>query len=179
MLTLNSTKNQNFSIQGMLNFYFETEKLNENNAYACSNCGSLQSAEKNIYATQDLINKAPEFIILNINCFSVDSELVKSLHYEKTVELKIFNNQSSNIGQTHEINEDKAKDLKYDIEDIMVIHVGATKTSGHYYTLIFNQFDQNICIKADDTNLTRIDYDKWLLKKSKNEKPYLLFFKKI
>jgi ubiquitin C-terminal hydrolase len=109
----------------------ETEKLNENNAYACSNCGSLQSAEKTIYATQDSINKAPEFIILNINCFSVDSELVESLHYEKTVELKIFNNQSSSIGQTHEINGDEAKDLKYDLA-AMVIHVGATKTSGHY-----------------------------------------------
>ena len=58
----------------------------------------------------------------------------------------------------------------------MVIHYGATKTSGHYYTLIFNQLDEINCIKADDENMKKIDFDQWFIReKSVNEKPYLMF----
>lgn len=146
-----------YSVQQLVDYYFQTEHLTEDNKYRCSRCTELRDAERSI-----VVEEAPKNLILILKHFWYDtkrqvrSKLLERVDHDKTVSLKHGD-----------------KTLKYDLYGA-VVHSGSQMDSGHYYTMARDGPRQ--WVKLNDHWVTQCT-EQDLHKLTPPNTPYILFYR--
>lgn len=136
-----------YSVQQLLDFYFETEQLTLDNQYRCDNCKSLCDGTR---CTELL--QAPKHLILTLKHFHYDPKfhtrsklLIKNMYHDPEITVKVKSAQE--LGCWREVN--------YRLYSA-VVHSGMSLDSGHYYT-----FAQNVdrWFKFNDSYVSKSKVD--------------------
>eukprot|EP01084_Bolivina_argentea_P257924 434632_1 len=177
----------NDNVNGLIDKYFDIEKLTDDNKYKCDKCKKIVDAMRYFK-----IMEAPQNLIICLKrmewkCNKYRIEPVKNSKFIKcplTVSLPVENDD--------EKIEYKLMNEKYLLYGA-VIHSGISTQCGHYYSIgrhtnnaikSYNEsiLDNNKWYKFDDTNVTMSTYEK-LCKSNEyygsHDVPYLLFYKKV
>lgn len=132
-----------FSVQELLNFYFTSEQLTEQNQYNCERCKRLCNGSRITELLQ-----SPKNLILTLKHFHYDPRyhtrsklMIKKMSHNEVIEVKVRTAQDTNISRT----------VKYQLY-AAVVHSGHSLDSGHYYT-IAREKDQT-WYKFNDSHVT-------------------------
>lgn len=143
----------NQSVQTLLDYYLQPEKLCGDNQYHCDTCQGLTDGER---VTR--IVEPPTRLVLTLKNFRYDlasQQRTKLLHHVKLDSfLKLGN-------------------INYELY-AAVVHVGTTPDSGHYYTYAHDGQDW---FKFNDCVVTRTSSEE-LCSVKPPETPYILFYSK-
>ncbi|XP_044269964.1 ubiquitin carboxyl-terminal hydrolase 35 [Tribolium madens] len=145
----NTTENQ--SVQTLLNYYLQPEKLSGDNQYHCEVCDCLTDGER-----VTCIEEAPPRLILTLKHFRYDqasqqrTKLLQSIKLDNHVQLE--------TGQ-------------YELY-AAVVHCGSSVDSGHYYTFAK---DGDEWFKFNDCSVMRTMAEE-LCSLKPPETPYILFY---
>lgn len=151
------SKRPYYSVQQLVDYYFQTEHLTDDNKYRCSRCTELRDAERSI-----VVEEAPKNLVLVLKHFWYDtrrqirSKLLERVNHDKTVNLK--------HGE---------KTLQYDLYGA-VVHSGSQMDSGHYYTMARDGPRQ--WVKLNDHWVTQCT-EQDLHKLAPPNTPYILFYR--
>lgn len=155
------TDETEYTTQRLLDGYFETEKLIDDNKYSCEKCKMLCDGERNLK-----IIEGPSNLILVVKHFKYDRKfhirrkLMYKVHHNETVGLRVNNEK----GETW--------NLVYRLY-AAIIHCGYNMDSGHYYT-IATDAAQN-WFKLNDGHVSRSSLNE-LKNLNKLNTPYILFY---
>ncbi|XP_045490063.1 ubiquitin carboxyl-terminal hydrolase 38 isoform X1 [Pieris rapae] len=149
-----------YTIQGLIDFYFSNEILTGENQYQCQDCNILRDAEKCV-----IIESTPKILIIILKTFKYDAKLrvqtklMHSVMYNTSVKLPTLCSQTDNNS--------------YNLF-AAVIHAGTTMNVGHYYTLGKDNsdwyiFDDSRVKATDETGINRLD---------RSHTPYMLFYRR-
>lgn len=150
-----------YTTQRLLDGYFETEKLIDDNKYSCEKCKMLCDGERNLK-----IDDGPSNLILLVKHFKYDRKfhirrkLMYKVHHNETIGLRIVNEK----GETW--------NLIYHLY-AAIIHCGYNMDSGHYYTIAMDS-SQN-WFKLNDGHVSRSSLNE-LKNLNKLNTPYILFY---
>ncbi|KAJ8929944.1 hypothetical protein NQ314_017309 [Rhamnusium bicolor] len=145
----NNSDNQ--SVQTLLEYYLQPEKLSGDNQYHCDICGMLTDGER---ITK--IVEAPPRLILTLKHFRYDpasqqrTKLLQRVKLDKHVRLEKY---------------------QYELY-AAVVHCGSSVDSGHYYTFAKDKTDW---YKFNDCSVMKTTSDD-LCKLRPPETPYILFY---
>ena len=137
----------------------------------CPSCKSLQNATKRLS-----INQAPRILIVTIKRFDMfGRKITKRIRYPSAVNLKSFTDaaidrESSSGGSGDLPATKKIKDELYDLYGV-VIHVGSSTNSGHYYAYC-KGVGNDSWFECNDSHIGRIHNADGVL----NKEAYLLFY---
>lgn len=148
------TNNCNQSVQSLVDYYFQPEKLCDDNQYHCDKCHGLTDSER--------ITKIVEFpcrLVLTLKQFCYDSVTQLRTKLLQHVEL------NSRVNLDNE---------EYELY-AAVIHCGSSLDSGHYYTFARDGDDW---YKFNDSVVFRTSHQD-LLDLKLPETPYILFYRKL
>lgn len=136
-----------YSVQKLLDFYFETEQLNLENQYRCDTCKGLCDGTR---YTELLA--APKHLILTLKHFHYDPKfhtrsklLIKNMIHDKDISVRV---KAAQDGGSWRV-------VHYKLY-AAVVHSGMSLDSGHYYT--FAQNDDR-WFKFNDSYVTKSDID--------------------
>ena len=117
----------------------------KDNKYRCEKCKSLQNATKRLS-----VNIAPRILIVTIKRFDIfGRKLSKKIRYPATFDLKKYMDASIDDSK-------KTKVVGNEIYDLygIVIHVGSSTNSGHYYAYC-KSFDNSQWYECNDSHISR------------------------
>ncbi|KAK4877713.1 hypothetical protein RN001_010219 [Aquatica leii] len=143
----------NQSVQMLLDYYLQPEKLCGDNQYHCDTCHGLTDGER---VTQ--VEEPPARLVLTLKHFRYDPASQQRTKLLQHVKLDSF------------INLERANYELY----AAVVHVGSSLDSGHYYTYARNEEDW---YKFNDCVVTRTTAEE-LCSVRPPETPYILFYSK-
>ncbi|KAF3620803.1 putative glycine-rich cell wall structural protein 1.8-like [Capsicum annuum] len=148
------------SLHSALESFTRVEKLDDPEIkYTCERCKVQVSIEKQL-----MLYDAPSVAIFHLKRFQNDGSVVGKVdkHVSFLVELDLLpytdNNQTNN------------EQMKYGLYAV-IVHAGATSSSGHYYCFICAE--PNEWYKFDDSMITRVHEDVVLA-----EEAYIMFYAK-
>lgn len=144
-------QHDNHSVQTLLNFYLQAEKLCGDNQYHCEICDRLTDGER-----ITVIVEAPPRLILTLKRFRFDP-----MSQQRTKLLQI-------VQLDRVIRLDK---YQYELY-AAVVHCGSSVDSGHYYTFAKDQSDW---YKFNDSSVIKTSIED-LCKLKPPETPYVLFY---
>ena len=142
-----------YSIQSLVDKYFQPEELNEegNNMYSCNKCNSLQCARKTQKFLRSIPSNSrpnehqlPDYIIFTLNRFQYETnrttnetqhkKIMAKLEYNQIINLKTYNEETSEC--------DRAINESYFLIAV-VVHSGSSLHHGHYYSYVneLNEID--------------------------------------
>ncbi|XP_019870957.2 ubiquitin carboxyl-terminal hydrolase 35 isoform X2 [Aethina tumida] len=142
---------ENQSVQTLLNYYFQTEKLSGDNQYYCDICGGLTDGER---VTKIL--EHPQRLILTLKHFKYDPVSQQRTKLLQKVELDEFI---------------QLETVQYKLY-AAVIHFGSSVDSGHYYTFARDSDDW---YKFNDCSVVKTSAED-LCRLRQLETPYILFY---
>lgn len=145
----NNSDNQ--SVQKLLQYYLQPEKLHGDNQYHCDICATLTDGER---ITR--IVEAPPRLILTLKHFRYDPVSQQRTKLLQRVEL----DERFSLG-----------DYEYELYAV-VVHCGSSVDSGHYYTFAKDKSDW---YKFNDSSVMKATSDD-LSKLKPPETPYILFY---
>ncbi|KAJ8924752.1 hypothetical protein NQ315_000905 [Exocentrus adspersus] len=145
----NNSDNQ--SVQKLLQYYLQPEKLRGDNQYHCDVCGTLTDGER---ITR--IVEAPPRLILTLKHFRYDPASQQRTKLLQRVEL----DERFSLGS-----------YEYELYAV-VVHCGSSVDSGHYYTFAKDKSDW---YKFNDSSVTKASSED-LSKLKSPETPYILFY---
>lgn len=148
------TNNCNQSVQTLLDYYFQPEKLCDENQYHCDKCHGLTDSER---ITK--IVEPPCRLVLTLKQFRYDPVSQLRTKLLQQVKLNTFINLD---------NED------YELY-ASVVHCGSNLDSGHYYTFAR---DGDEWFKFNDCAVIRTTHQE-LFNLKPPETPYILFYRKL
>lgn len=137
-----------YSVQQLLDFYFETEQLTLDNQYRCDNCKSLCDGTR---CTELL--QPPKHLILTLKHFHYDPKfhtrsklLIKNMFHNPDITVKV--KMGPDVG---------TREVSYKLYSA-VVHSGMSLDSGHYYTYAQNRdrwfkFNDSYVSKSDAEEL--------------------------
>ena len=153
-------RGQNCSFGEALEQNFAIDRLTKDNKYKCPVCKSLQNATKRLSVTV-----APRILIVTIKRFDIfGRKITKRIRYPSTFNFKTFMDahidaKSKNVG-----------DEIYDLYGV-VIHVGGSTSSGHYFAYCKNMTTDK-WYECNDSHIGSITSESGVL----NKEAYLLFY---
>jgi len=153
--------------KGMLHFLRE-EVLEGENAYKCDKCNRKTRATKK-YS----IRTAPNILVVHLKRFdfSYAGKLSHFVSYPENLSLKTLIPEESN-GQTPISSHEKAlRNVNYKLYGVLV-HLGYTSHSGHYYSYVRGPND--VWYKADDQRISVVQSRDAL-----GQNAYILFYSRI
>lgn len=166
--TVASTPNQSpvidkttYTTQSLLNSYFATEQMTNDNRYSCNKCKALCDGERHI-----TLDSGPSNLILVIKHFKYDRnchvrrKLLHKVHHDEQITLTA---RSKDNGRVR---------LKYKLYAV-IVHCGMNIDSGHYYTYAVNNADE--WFKFNDSHISRSSFSDIKNLSSLNT-PYILFY---
>lgn len=151
----------NYSVQNLLDYYCQPEKLDGDNQYSCDECKNLSDGERYIH-----IITAPKNLILTLKHFKYDqnyhtrAKLMHKIHLDETISLNLVEPET-----------EKNYVVKY-VLYAAVVHSGTSMDSGHYYTYAA---DHHRWYKFNDNYVTESSI-KELHNLSSPNTPYILFY---
>lgn len=115
-----------FSVQELLNFYFTSEQLTEQNQYNCERCKCLCNGSRITELLQ-----SPKNLILTLKHFHYDPRyhtrsklMINNMSHNEVIEVKVRTTPDTNSSRI----------VKYQLY-AAVVHSGHSLDSGHYYTI--------------------------------------------
>lgn len=150
--------------KGMLHFLKE-EILDGENAYKCEKCGRKTRATKK-YS----IRSAPNILVVHLKRFD-SSHVGKLSHYvayPETLQLPGLVNNNNSMGL-----EGGGSGVQYKLYGVLV-HLGYTSHSGHYYSYVRGPPHGQQWYKADDTSVSAVSASDALAQNA-----YILFYSKV
>lgn len=154
----------NYSTQTLLDAYFSTEKLINDDKYYCEQCNMLCDGERDIN-----LENGPTNLILVIKRFKYD----RKIHVRRKILHKVHHNETV-ILTTHNENNDHYR-LTYKVY-ATIVHSGMNIDSGHYYT--FAKDPSNNWFKFNDSHICHSSLDEIKNLNDLNT-PYMLFFELV
>lgn len=151
----------NYSVQNLLDYYCQPEKLDGDNQYSCDECKNLSDGERYIH-----IISAPKNLILTLKHFKYDqnyhtrAKLMHKIHLDETISLNLVEPET-----------EKNYIVKY-VLYAAVVHSGTSMDSGHYYTYAA---DHHRWYKFNDNYVTECSIND-LHQLSTPNTPYILFY---
>lgn len=150
--------------QSLLNDYFKTEKLIEDDKYYCEKCKKLCDGQRDVQ-----VERPPNNLILLMKHFKYDRKynirrkITKHINPNETIKLKINPITGVSFKITYRLY-------------AMVVHSGMNIDSGHYYTIGTNlngnwfNFNDNFVSPTTQDDIQRLN--EW-------NTPYILFYKQV
>lgn len=153
--------------KGMLHFLRE-EVLDGENSYKCDKC------QRKVRATKKYsIQTAPNVLVINLKRFDFTyaGKLTHYVTYPETLSLKTFITESDAPKITEDNEPYTLRNVTYKLYGVLV-HLGYTSHSGHYYSYVRGPND--IWYKADDTNISTVRAQDAL-----DQNAYILFYNRV
>lgn len=150
-----------YSTQQLLNDYFVTEKLVDDNKYSCEKCKALCDGERKLRVAE-----GPANLILVIKHFKYDRrynirrKLTHKVHHNEEVTLKVTGEKGD------------AWQYKYRMRSV-IVHCGINIDSGHYFTFAADANDN--WFKLNDSHISRSSLNE-LMHSTTINTPYILFY---
>lgn len=150
-----------YTTQSLVNSYFSTEKMIDDDKYFCDKCKMLCDGERNI-----TLKQGPANLILLIKHFKYD----RNYHVRRKLLHKVHHDEVFTLIATTENR--KRMRLTYKLYAV-VVHCGMNIDSGHYYTYAVNE--SNVWYKFNDSHISRSSFSE--IKNLNNlNTPYILFY---
>lgn len=149
-----------YTTQMLLNSYFATEQMINDDKYFCDKCKALCDGERHI-----TLEEGPSNLILVIKHFKYDRnyhvrrKLLHKVHHDELISL---------VART----KDGCYRIKYKLYAV-IVHCGMNIDSGHYYTFAINSSDE--WYKFNDSHISRSSFSDIKSLSSLNT-PYILFY---
>lgn len=150
----------NYTTQSLINSYFATEQMINDDKYYCDKCKALCDGERHI-----TLEEGPSNLILVIKHFKYD----RNYHVRRKLLHKVHHNELITL---HERTKDAYFRLKYKLYAV-IVHSGMNIDSGHYYTYAVNTSDE--WYKFNDSHISRSSFSDIKNLSSLNT-PYILFY---
>lgn len=150
-----------YTTQSLLNSYFATEQMINDDRYYCDKCKALCDGERHI-----TLDDGPSNLILVIKHFKYDRnchvrrKLLHKVHHDEQITLM---SRSKDNGYVR---------LKYKLYAV-IVHCGMNIDSGHYYTYAVNNADE--WFKFNDSHISRSSFTD-VKNLSPLNTPYILFY---
>lgn len=188
----NTSLEQDLQLQDLIHYYISPEKLEGENRYHCSNCNTLQEAQKTIS-----ISSAPKYLTLTLLRFAYDIQthqrvkILRNIIYPEILSIPVASRDSDKEGECSEFDLNHVYSLH-----AVVVHSGASSDCGHYYTYAchsdslpqhivgdvenFNAQRRTWCL-FNDSRVTFSDYNSFsnLSQRFARDTAYLLFYRKV
>lgn len=150
-----------YQTQQLLNDYFITEKLVDDNKYSCEKCKALCDGERKLN-----IVEGPANLILVIKHFKYD----RKFHIRRKLMHKVHHNEWVTLNVTREKGDRWL--YKYRLNAV-IVHCGINIDSGHYFT--FAADANRNWFKFNDSHVSGSSLNE-LMQSSKFNSPYILFY---
>lgn len=153
----------------MIKRIFEPEEFE--NQIDCEKC----KAKSKLMTKEVELTKLPPNLIITLNRFAFDKDKKEKTKIFDPVTIYDHLDLNNILGE--KIKVDNAKYLLCAI----VVHVGVTTETGHYYTVIRDTVDDKLWIVMNDSlahSLGKIDLSE-VFKPFENDCPYILFYQKV
>lgn len=153
--------------KGMLHFLRE-EVLDGENSYKCDKC------QRKVRATKKYsIQTAPNVLVVNLKRFDFTyaGKLTHFVTYPETLSLKTFIAENESPIITDDNESYTLRNITYKLYGVLV-HLGYTSHSGHYYSYVRGPND--VWYKADDTNMSTVRAQDAL-----DQNAYILFYNRV
>lgn len=160
----NGTPNKSgyFTTQSLLDTYFSTEKLIDDDKYYCEKCAKLCDGERNIN-----LETGPTNLILVIKHFKYD----RKFHVRRKLLNKVHHNDIITVTTGEDANGECVRHT-YKLY-AAIVHSGMNIDSGHYYTYAADQ--QGNWFKFNDSFISRSSL-RDVKELSDLNTPYILFY---
>lgn len=143
------------SLDKALDKFTQPEILQHDNAYKCAKCQKKVSARKRF-----TVYKAPNVATFQLKRFDSDrifgGKITKHINYPDEFDLRPYMSESNK------------PPIRYKLSAVLV-HVGHTSNSGHYYCFIKNS--DNFWYRMDDSNVSQVSRQAVL-----DQQAYVLFY---
>lgn len=153
----------NYTTQSLLDSYFATEQMINDDKYFCDKCKALCDGERHI-----ILEKGPLNLILVIKHFKYD----RNYHVRRKLLHKVHHDEVITLVER---TKDECFLLKYKLYAV-IVHCGMNIDSGHYYTYAVNS--SNEWFKFNDSHISRSSFSDIRSLSSLNT-PYILFYELI
>lgn len=150
----------NYTTQSLLNSYFATEQMINDDKYHCDNCKALCDGERHM-----TLEDGPSNLILVIKHFKYD----RNYHVRRKLLHKVHHDEIISLIARKK---DGCFRLKYKLYAV-IVHCGMNIDSGHYYTYAINTSDE--WFKFNDSHISRSSFSDIKNLSSLNT-PYILFY---
>lgn len=150
--------------QTLLDAYFSTEQLTDDDKYYCEKCKMLCDGERNIS-----MKTGPSNLILVVKHFKYD----RKFHIRRKLMQKVYHDDIVTLNTVNERNE--YVELTYKMY-AAIIHSGMNIDSGHYYT--FGEDGANNWYKFNDSHITMTSLNE-LQDLNDLNTPYILFYELV
>lgn len=176
-LSFPETKTTNFTIQQLLEYNCSTEKLINDNQYACEQCKMLCDGER----YTDILN-APEYLILTVKYFKYDqkyntrTKLMHKVKHDETISMKV---QRPNVPNDMVMDDGRPNETTSIVDYRLyaaVVHSGVSLDAGHYFTYGADQPD--LWYRFEDSHVTFSSISELHNLQPPNT-PYILFYRRI
>lgn len=154
----------NYTTQSLLNSYFATEQMINDDRYYCNTCKALCDGERHI-----TLEGGPSNLILVIKHFKYD----RNCHVRRKLLNKVHHDEQ--ITLVARSKDDGLLRLKYKLYAV-IVHCGMNIDSGHYYTYAVNNADE--WFKFNDSHISRSSFSD-IKNLSTLNTPYILFYELI
>lgn len=154
----------NYTTQSLLNSYFTTEQMINDDRYYCNKCKALCDGERHI-----TLEGGPSNLILVIKHFKYD----RDCHVRRKLLHKVHHDEQ--ITLVARSKDDGLLRLKYKLYAV-IVHCGMNIDSGHYYTYAVNNADE--WFKFNDSHISRSSFSD-IKNLSTLNTPYILFYELI
>lgn len=152
------------SLEKALEKFTQPEILQNDNAYKCNRCNKKVAAKKKF-----TVFKAPNVATFQLKRFDSErifgGKITKHINYPDELDLRPYMSDYTRNSDSH-----KSPPLKYNLSAVLV-HVGHTSNSGHYYCFIKNC--DNFWYRMDDSYVGQVSRETAL-----NQQAYILFYVK-
>lgn len=181
-LSFPEMKTTNYSIQGLLEYNCSTEKLINDNQYACEQCKMLCDGER----YTDILN-APEYLILTVKYFKYDqkyntrTKLMHKVKHDETISIKVQRPPKMNDDDDDDMMMDDGRPnettstVDYRLY-AAVVHSGVSLDAGHYFTYGADQPD--LWYRFEDSHVTFSSISELHNLQPPNT-PYILFYRRM
>lgn len=153
--------NVDYTVQQLIDAYFEKERLEGENQYSCDNCKKLCDGERSVKLTD-----GPANLILVIKHFRyerhthVRKKVMQKISYDKTVEIKVTDASGETWNYTYRLY-------------AVIVHFGINVDSGHYFTLALDANDN--WFNFNDAVISRTTINE-ISQLNKLYSPYVFFY---
>lgn len=154
----------NLTTQTLLNNYFTTEQMINDDKYYCDTCKSYCDGERNI-----ILEEGPANLILVIKHFKYDRncharrKLLQKVHHDEYISLTSKSPSNERIRSIYKMY-------------AVIVHSGTNIDSGHYFTYGVNGYDQ--WFKFNDNHISRSSFNEVINLQNLNT-PYILFYELV
>ncbi|KNA16444.1 hypothetical protein SOVF_089140 isoform B [Spinacia oleracea] len=145
------------SLESALNSFTKVESIEDTEKFTCESCKEQVKVEKQL-----MLEQAPSVATLHLKRFKSDGIFVEKV--DKKVEFPL----ELNLAPYTKGSNNESGDLKYELFAV-VVHVGVSSTSGHYFCYI--RTDPDKWYRFDDSQVTMVSEEHVLCQDA-----YILFY---